>query len=124
MLADGDCLAVEGPSGSGKTRLLRVVADLEPQPLRVGRTRDHQHPTTRRAVPHRVVDQVDHDLLQSRLIGHRNQRAVAMNLLSLYGGTRRTHQPNPVVGEVDSLQAARDFEQQAPHRKFGANARG
>lgn len=36
VLADGDCLAVEGPSGSGKTRLLRVVADLEPQPVAPG----------------------------------------------------------------------------------------
>lgn len=57
----------------------------------------------------------------TKLLGHRNQRAVAMNLLSLYGGTRATHQPNPVVGEVDSLRAAREFEEQAPHRKFGAN---
>ena len=57
-----------------------------------------------------------------KMIGHRNQRAVAMNLLSLYSGTRATHQPNPVVGEVDSLRAARIFEQQAAHRMFGANA--
>lgn len=60
----------------------------------------------------------------AKMIGHRNQRAVAMNLLSLYGGTRRTHQPNPVVGEVDSIGAAREFEKQAPHRKFGVNAQG
>ena len=59
-----------------------------------------------------------------KMIGHRNQRAVAMNLLSLYGGTRATHQPNPVVGEVDSLRAARIFEEQAPHRKFGRNSQG
>ena len=45
-----------------------------------------------------------------------------MNLVSLYGGTRATHQPNPVVGEVNSLRAARIFEEQAPHRLFGANA--
>ncbi|MGP9538370.1 NAD(P)/FAD-dependent oxidoreductase [Brachybacterium sp. AOP43-C2-M15] len=58
----------------------------------------------------------------TKMIGHRNQRAVAMNLVSLYGGTRATHQPNPVVGEVDSLRAARIFEEQAPHRKFGRGA--
>lgn len=28
----GECLAVEGPSGSGKTRLLRAIADLDPNP--------------------------------------------------------------------------------------------
>ncbi|WP_193106768.1 NAD(P)/FAD-dependent oxidoreductase [Brachybacterium sp. FME24] len=59
----------------------------------------------------------------TKMIGHRNQRAVAMNLLSLYGGTRATHQPNPVVGEVDSLRAAGIFERQAPNRKFGKGAR-
>ena len=58
----------------------------------------------------------------TKMIGHRNQRAVAMNLLSLYGGTRGTHQPNPVVGEVDSLRAAKIFEEQAAHRKFGLGA--
>ncbi|MGO1506278.1 MAG: NAD(P)/FAD-dependent oxidoreductase, partial [Brachybacterium sp.] len=58
----------------------------------------------------------------TKMIGHRNQRAVAMNLVSLYGGTRATHQPNPVVGEVNSLRAARIFEEQAAHRMFGANA--
>ncbi len=58
----------------------------------------------------------------TKMIGHRNQRAVAMNLLSLYGGTRATHQPNPVVGEVDSLHAAKVFEEQAPHRLFGRDA--
>ncbi|MGY5765431.1 NAD(P)/FAD-dependent oxidoreductase [Brachybacterium sp. DNPG3] len=57
----------------------------------------------------------------AKLLGHRNQRAVSMNLLTLYTGTRATHQPNPVVGEVDSLKAARIFEQQAPHRRFGRN---
>ncbi len=60
----------------------------------------------------------------TKMLGHRNQRAVAMNLLSLYGGTRATHQPNPVVGEVNSLRAARLFEQQADHRKFGRGAEG
>ena len=59
-----------------------------------------------------------------QLLGHRNQRAVSMNLLSLYGGTRHTHQPNPVVGEVDSLGAARAFEEQSPKRKFGEGAQG
>jgi NADH dehydrogenase len=58
----------------------------------------------------------------TKMLGHRNQRAVAMNLLSLYGGSRATHQPNPVVGEVDSLRAAKVFEEQAPHRLFGLNA--
>src|SRR5699024_1668368 len=58
----------------------------------------------------------------TKMIGHRNQRAVAMNLLSLYGGTRATHQPNPVVGEVDSLRAAKIFEEQAPNRLFGGDA--
>ncbi|WP_422115684.1 NAD(P)/FAD-dependent oxidoreductase [Brachybacterium sp. UNK5269] len=58
----------------------------------------------------------------TKMIGHRNQRAVAMNLVSLYGGTRATHQPNPVVGEVDSLRAARIFEEQAAHRLFGDGA--
>ena len=58
----------------------------------------------------------------TKMLGHRNQRAVAMNLVSLYGGTRGTHQPNPVVGEVDSLRAARIFEEQARNRLFGLNA--
>jgi len=59
-----------------------------------------------------------------KLLGHRNQRAVAMNLLSLYSGTRATHQPNPVVGEVDSLKAARQFEEAARQRRFGEGAQG
>lgn len=29
-VANGECLAVEGPSGSGKTRILRAIADLDP----------------------------------------------------------------------------------------------
>jgi NADH dehydrogenase len=56
----------------------------------------------------------------SKLLGQRNQRAVTMNLLTLYGGTRSTHQPNPVVGEVNSIQAARRFRAEAPNRHFGA----
>lgn len=58
----------------------------------------------------------------TKMLGHRNQRAVAMNLISLYGGTRGTHQPNPVVGEVDSLRAAKIFEEQAPNRLYGEGA--
>lgn len=58
----------------------------------------------------------------TKMIGHRNQRAVAMNLVSLYSGSRATHQPNPVVGEVDSLRAAKIFEQQAANRMFGTGA--
>ena len=58
----------------------------------------------------------------TKMLGHRNQRAVAMNLLSLYGGSRATHQPNPVVGEVDSLRAARIFEEQARNRLSGLTA--
>lgn len=58
----------------------------------------------------------------TKMIGHRNQRAVAMNLVSLYSGSRATHQPNPVVGEVNSLRAARIFEEQAARRLFGAGA--
>ncbi|MGP5089777.1 NAD(P)/FAD-dependent oxidoreductase [Brachybacterium tyrofermentans] len=58
----------------------------------------------------------------TKMIGHRNQRAVAMNLISLYSGSRATHQPNPVVGEVNSLRAARIFEEQAAKRKFGKGA--
>lgn len=59
-----------------------------------------------------------------QLLGHRNQRAVSMNLLSLYGGTRATHQPNPVVGEVNSFAAARAFEEHSTDRKFGEGAKG
>ncbi|MCG7310379.1 MULTISPECIES: NAD(P)/FAD-dependent oxidoreductase [Brachybacterium] len=55
----------------------------------------------------------------TKLLGHRNQRAVSMNLLSLYAGTRATHQPNPVVGEVDSIAAATTFREEAQHRLFG-----
>lgn len=34
------------------------------------------------------------------MIGHRNRRAVAMNLVSLYLGFQHSHQPNPIVGDV------------------------
>ena len=30
QVADGECIAVMGPSGAGKTRLLRAIADLDP----------------------------------------------------------------------------------------------
>ena len=58
----------------------------------------------------------------AKLIGHRNQRAVAMNLLSLYSGTRASHQPNPVLGEVDSLTAEQQFRDSAGLRRFGVGA--
>ncbi|PWH06340.1 NAD(P)/FAD-dependent oxidoreductase [Brachybacterium endophyticum] len=60
----------------------------------------------------------------TKLLGHRNQRAVSMNLLSLYAGTRNTHQPNPVVGEVDSITAAEVFDAEKPNRRFGPDKRG
>jgi NADH dehydrogenase len=60
----------------------------------------------------------------TKLLGHRNQRAVTMNLLTLYSGTRATHQPNPVIGEVDSIAAATRFRREAPHRLFGPDKRG
>jgi len=34
-LAPGECVALRGPSGSGKTRLLRAVADLDPNEAQV-----------------------------------------------------------------------------------------
>ena len=55
-----------------------------------------------------------------KMIGHRNQRAVAMNLLSLYSGTRATHQPNPVVGEVPAARGPHLRRGRAPY--VGANA--
>jgi NADH dehydrogenase len=48
----------------------------------------------------------------SKLLGHRNQRAVTMNLLTLYTGTRATHQPNPVVGEVSAITVARAHQRE------------
>ncbi|MGP9693328.1 NAD(P)/FAD-dependent oxidoreductase [Brachybacterium sp. AOP25-B2-12] len=60
----------------------------------------------------------------AKLIGHRNRRAVTMNLLTLYSGTRSTHQPNPVVGDVDSVRAEADFEDARDLRRFGPDHRG
>ncbi|MDO5662533.1 MAG: NAD(P)/FAD-dependent oxidoreductase [Brachybacterium sp.] len=60
----------------------------------------------------------------SKLLGRRNRRAVTMNLLSLYAGTRSTRQPNPVMGDVDSIAAAHAFDRHAEDRKFGPGARG
>ncbi|GAB2536610.1 NAD(P)/FAD-dependent oxidoreductase [Brachybacterium huguangmaarense] len=60
----------------------------------------------------------------TKLLGHRNRRAVTMNLLSLYTGSRATHQPNPVIGEVDSVEAQRAFDRSADVRKFGTDHRG
>ncbi|MCL6423102.1 NAD(P)/FAD-dependent oxidoreductase [Brachybacterium sp. JHP9] len=55
-----------------------------------------------------------------KLLGHRNQRAVSMNLVSLYtSGLRTRHQPNPIIGEVDSIAAARRFREEAGSRRFG-----
>lgn len=56
----------------------------------------------------------------TKLLGHRNRRAVTMNLLSLYSGTRSTHQPNPVLGDVDSIAAQKEFDLHADDRRFGA----
>lgn len=55
----------------------------------------------------------------AKLIGQRNRRAVTMNLLTLYSGTRSTHQPNPVVGDVDSVAAEAAFEDACSQRHFG-----
>ncbi len=55
----------------------------------------------------------------TKLIGHRNRRAVTMNLLSLYSGTRSTHQPNPVIGEIDSVAAQKEFDRSSRERHFG-----
>lgn len=60
----------------------------------------------------------------TKLLGHRNRRAVMMNLLSLYSGTRATHQPNPVMGDIDSVAAQREFDRRADERRFGPGHRG
>lgn len=60
----------------------------------------------------------------AKLIGKRNRRAVAVNLFSLYAARRSNHKPNPVTGDVDSLKAARVFEEMADARRFGAGHRG
>lgn len=60
----------------------------------------------------------------TKLIGQRNRRAVTMNLLSLYSGTRATHQPNPVMGDVDAVAAQREFERRANERMFGPGHQG
>ncbi|MDO5619813.1 NAD(P)/FAD-dependent oxidoreductase [Kocuria sp.] len=60
----------------------------------------------------------------AKLIGHRNRRAVAVNLFSLYAARRSGHKPNPVTGDVDSLTAARVFAEMAGTRRFGAGHRG
>ncbi|MGQ4509843.1 NAD(P)/FAD-dependent oxidoreductase [Dermabacteraceae bacterium P13077] len=36
------------------------------------------------------------------MLGHRNRKAVMSNLISLYGGTRSSHQPNPILGDIRS----------------------
>lgn len=60
----------------------------------------------------------------AKLAGKRNRRAVAVNLFSLYGARRPTHKPNPITGDVDSLEATRIFTQTANHRKFGVGHKG
>lgn len=60
----------------------------------------------------------------AKLIGRRNRRAVAVNLFSLYGARRTNHSPNPVTGDVDSLQATRVFQRMASSRRFGIGHRG
>lgn len=58
----------------------------------------------------------------SKLLGTRNRRSVAANLLYLYNGTGISRVPNPVVGDVDSLGARRAFRENAPIRRFGYQA--
>lgn len=58
----------------------------------------------------------------SKLIGTRNRRSVAANLLYLYNGTADSRTPNPVVGEVDSNQARIAFGENSMKRRFGYQA--
>lgn len=60
----------------------------------------------------------------AKLIGKRNRRAVAVNLFSLYAARRASHKPNPVTGDVDSINAARVFAEMAGTRRFGPGHRG
>ncbi|MDO5644478.1 MAG: NAD(P)/FAD-dependent oxidoreductase [Dermabacter sp.] len=60
----------------------------------------------------------------TKLIGTRNRRSVAANLLYLYSGTGKSRTPNPVVGEVDSNKARIAFKENSPKRKFGYGAGG
>ncbi|WP_348535849.1 NAD(P)/FAD-dependent oxidoreductase [Kocuria sp. JC486] len=59
-----------------------------------------------------------------KLMGGRNQRAVAINLMSLYAGFGKHRHPNPATGDVDSLAAARTFGDSADRRKFGPGHAG
>lgn len=55
----------------------------------------------------------------TKLLGARNRRSVAANLLYLYNGTGISRTPNPVVGEVNSDLARREFVRNSKLRKFG-----
>lgn len=57
-----------------------------------------------------------------KLIGTRNRRSVAANLLYLYGGNGSSRTPNPVVGEVDSNAARIAFRRNSELRRFGYGA--
>ena len=57
------------------------------------------------------------------LLGARNRRAVSTNLISLYAGMGTTFsQPNPVIGEVDSNRARKEFAKHSSKRRFGFSA--
>lgn len=58
----------------------------------------------------------------AKLIGTRNRRSVAANLLYLYNGTANSRTPNPVVGEVNSNAARISFAENSLKRKFGYQA--
>lgn len=58
----------------------------------------------------------------AKLIGTRNRRSVAANLLYLYNGTGVSRTPNPVVGEVNSNKARIAFGENSLKRRFGYNA--